>query len=204
MCDSKMHWVDQCPHKDDNAAASVTENETEHDQENYEEVNIVLKTEEYADIAKSEVFVAEGSKSAMIDTACTITVASQIWLENFKSNRTEQTLKEIETFRSNTRFKFSGGRKVKSLNRVIFPVVIANNHCKVNAEIVYKNIPLLQSKSSLKKCGIINMNNDKATVFGEKVVLHQSGSRHYCIDILAIFTSNNKCQEVLMLETNLP
>ena len=41
------------------------------------------------DIAKSEVFGAEASKSAVIDTACTKTVAGQIWFENFKSNLTE-------------------------------------------------------------------------------------------------------------------
>ena len=48
------------------------------------------------------------------------------------------------------------------------------------------------------------MNDYKATIFGEKVVLHQSTNGHYCIDILPIFTSNNKWQEVLVLESNLP
>ena len=95
ICDSKMYWTDQCPHKYDSAASLVTENETEKDQENCEKVNIVFMTE---DIAKSEVFGAEASKSAVIDTACTKTVAGQIWFENFKSNLTEQTLKNTETF----------------------------------------------------------------------------------------------------------
>ena len=105
-------------------------------------------TEDYADIAKLEVIVAEAFNSAVIDTACTKTVAGQIWFENFKSNLNEQTLKEIETFQSNTSFKFGDSRKVKSLYRVIFPVVIANKHCKVNAEIVPENIPMLLSKTS--------------------------------------------------------
>ena len=48
------------------------------------------------------------------------------------------------------------------------------------------------------------MNDDKAKKFEEEVVLQQSTSGHYCSDILPIFTSNNKCQEVLVLETNLP
>ena len=47
------------------------------------------------------------------------------------------------------------------------------------------------------------MNDDKATIFEKEAVLHQSTSRYYCIDILPIFTSNNKSQEVLVLETNL-
>ena len=48
------------------------------------------------------------------------------------------------------------------------------------------------------------MNDNKATIFREEVVSHQSTSQHYRIDILPIFTSNNKCQEVLVLEINLP
>ena len=128
-----MHQVDQCPHKDDIAVELVTENETESDQENCEEFNIVLMTKYYADIAKSEVFVTEAFKSTVIDTACTKTVTSQIQFESFKSNLTEQTLKEIETFLSNTSFKFGDGRK-KIFKCCYFLVVIVNKHCKVNAE----------------------------------------------------------------------
>ena len=179
ICDSKMHRADQCPHNGSNAAALVTEADTESDPEHCE--------------------------SAVIDTGCTKTVAGQIWFENFKSNLTENTLKETETFPSNTSFKFGDGRKVKSSNGVIFPVEIANRHCKINAKVVWENIPLLLSKTSLKKCGtIINMNEDKTTIFREEVVLHQSTSGHYCIDILPTFTTDNTCQKVLVLETDLP
>ena len=58
VCGSKMYWVDQCTQKDDNAPTLVTKNMTESDPENCEEINIVLMREDYADIAKSEVFVA--------------------------------------------------------------------------------------------------------------------------------------------------
>ena len=166
-----MHWADQCPHKKDNASAYVTENNSESDDEINEKINLVLMTEELTEIIdKSQTFVAEASSSAVIDTACTKTVASQIWHENFKSNLTELTIKEIETFPLNTSFNFGDGRKVKSLNRVIFPVVTANKQGKINAEIVSENIPLLLSKTSLKRCGtIINMNEDKAAIFGKKI-----------------------------------
>ena len=43
-------------------------------------------SEDYAYITKQDVFVAEASKSVVIDTTCTKTVAGQIWFENFKSN----------------------------------------------------------------------------------------------------------------------
>ena len=93
------------------------QHKTESDQENSEEGNIVLMMKDYADITKSEVFCSRSfQNSAVIDTACTKTSASQIWLENFKSNLTEQALKEIETFPSNTSFKLCDCRKVNFLN----------------------------------------------------------------------------------------
>ena len=49
-----MHWVDQCPHKDDSATDLGTKNETESDQTNCKEVNLVLITEDYADFTKSD------------------------------------------------------------------------------------------------------------------------------------------------------
>ena len=36
ICDSQMHWADQCPHNGSNAAALVTESDTESDPENCE------------------------------------------------------------------------------------------------------------------------------------------------------------------------
>ena len=59
-----------------------------------EEINIVLMTEK---IEKSEIFVAEASKSAVIDTACTKTVAGKQWFDNFKANLTKHSLDEYNT-----------------------------------------------------------------------------------------------------------
>ena len=74
MCDSKIQWVNNCPHNTQSA------NALEYDVDKYEEVNIVLMTE---DLDKNESFVVEASKSAVIDTACTKTVAGEKWFSNF-------------------------------------------------------------------------------------------------------------------------
>ena len=186
ICDSKLHWADQGPLKNDSASAFVAENNGESDDENSEKVNIALMTKEVKEIEVLEVFVEEVSKSAMANAACTKTVAGQIWFKNFKSNLNEQTLKEIKTFPSNTSFKFGDSRNVKSLYWVIFLDFIANKHCKVNSKIVPGNIPLLLSKASLDNCStIINMNEEKVKIFWPT------------------FTPNPH-QQVLVLETNLP
>ena len=168
-----------------------------------EEINIVLMTEK---IEKSEIFVAKASKSAVIDTPCTKTVAGKQWFDNFKANLTKHSLDEIQYFPSSTSFKFGDGRKVQSTMRVIFPAMLAGKYCKINAEIVDENIPLLLSKSSLRRCQTnINMGHDKATIFNKEIQLHQSTSGHYCIDILPKFEPQQPMSEVvLMLEAKLP
>ena len=89
ICDSKIHSANNCPHQDSNnepvniLEQKVPQNELPENYnsfEQYEEINIVLITEE---INKNEIFVAEACKSAVVDTACTKTVTGEIWYENY-------------------------------------------------------------------------------------------------------------------------
>ena len=203
VCQSTMHWADKCPHCNDKGTAMYVEVDENSENDSSEEINIVLMTEK---IEKSEIFVAEASKSAVTDTACTKTVAGKQWFDNFKANLTKHSLDKIQYFPSSTSFKFGDGRKVQSTMKVIFPVMLAGKYCKINAEIVDENIPLLPSKSSLKRCQTnINMCHDKATIFNKEIQLHQSTSGHYCIDILPKFEPQQPMSEVvLMLEATLP
>ena len=99
-----------------------------------------------------------------------------------------------------TVFKFRDGRKVKSNESVIFPVVIVDEKSKIKAEIVKENIQLLLSKSSLKRAQtVINLDNDKATILGKEINLHQSTSSHFCIDISPSSNCSN-IEEILYLE----
>ena len=159
ICRSKMHWANKCPHRSEQNV-NILEDD---DDDNIEEINIVLMTEK---LSKTEILVAEASKSAVIDTACTKTIAGEKWFINFKSNLTDDSIKNTEIYQSNTKFKFGDGQQVTATKRVIFPIVIAGKHCRIEAEIVKENIPLLLSKTSLKRCNmIIDLPNDKAKVF---------------------------------------
>ena len=186
ICDSKLHWAPKCPHRNDQNVNILEDSDSDSaENHSFEEANIVLITE---DLSKSEIFVTEASKSAVIDTACTKTVAGEQWLNNFMLNLTTRSKNEIKCYPSSTKFKFGDGRQVTAIKRIIFPVVIAGKHCKINAEIVKENIPLLLSKRSLKKCDtIIDMINDKAIIFGNEIELHLSTSGHDCVDIVPKF-----------------
>ena len=96
-------------------------NVLEDDVDECEDVNIVLMTE---DLDKNKIFVVEASKSAVIDTACTNTVAGEKWYQNFITNLLNNYIAQIESFPSEAVFKFGDGRKVKSTESVIFPVLL--------------------------------------------------------------------------------
>ena len=62
--------------------------------------------------------------------------------------------------------------------------MVAGKMCKIEADVIAEDIPLLLSKNSLKKAdAIIDMTNDKVFILGTEVKLHLSTSGHYCIDI---------------------
>ena len=117
----------------------------------------------------------------------------------------ENSIKKIKIFKSNTKFKFGDGKQVTASKIVTLPVYIAGKHCEIHVEIVKENIPLLLSKTSLKKCNtILDMNNDKAMIFGKEVDLHFSTSGHYCINIIPEFHVCKPCNKmILMLEHNI-
>ena len=120
ICDSKLHWAPKHPHRNDQNVNILEDSDSDSaENHSFEEVNIVLITE---DLSKSEIFFTEASKSAVIDTACTKTVAGEQWLSNFMSSLTTRSKNEIKCYPSSTKFKFGDGRQVTAIKRIIFPI----------------------------------------------------------------------------------
>ena len=105
VCNSKMHWANNCPHN--TQSANVLEDKVDE----CEEVCIVLMTE---DLDKNKIFVAEASKSALIDTACTKTVAGEKWYQNLKTNLPIDYVAQIEYFLQKL---YSNQEMVEKLNQ---------------------------------------------------------------------------------------
>lgn len=197
ICQSVYHWAKDCPEK----KASV--NMTECGVETVENCNLTLFTKEQP--SANEIFVLESSGSAIIDTACTRTVCGEKWFKQFM----EQTSKKnVPTFESNRAFKFGDGKVVHSFKRATIPAVIGNTHCKIDTEIVKADIPLLLSKSSLKKAEtILDIKHDKAHMFNQPVDLDFTSSGHYCVNILDKKTLTESTyedqEEVLQITENM-
>ena len=107
--------------------------------------------------------------NAITDTACTRTVARQGWLQNYFKNLDDSLLNQVEIRKSNKVFKFGDGHQV-TLSSVKIPAQIDKKNCSINTEIVDENIPLLLSKTSLKKANtVLNLSNDEIKMFNQKM-----------------------------------
>ena len=151
---------------------------------------------------KSEVnvFVAEMSCSALIDTACSKTVAEIDWFTNYTKNLDDYSLNQVLYKKSNTPFKFGESRKVYSQNKATIPAKIGETLCNTEVQIVDAKIPLLLSKSLLKKSNtLIDLQNDKVTMFGDDIDIKLSSNGHYAIEILpATIYSFNDANEIFL------
>lgn len=161
--------------------------------------NLTLLTKDLP--TPNEIFVIESKGSAVIDTACTRTVCGGKWFDQYMSGVNRDS---VDTHESHRPFRFGDGQVVHSFKHASIPAKIGNTYCKIDTEVVKSDIPLLLSKSSLKKAGtILDLRNDKATMFNEPVELEFTSSGHYCVNILDTFQDECAEDEVLVIEDNM-
>ena len=179
ICDSNMHWAKNCPHKSiEKEKVNITETDSDNESDN-EEVNIILMTNEY------EILINEMEVNAVIDTACTKTVSGENWFQNYLKCLDDTALNKVRVIPSEKTFKFGDGRKIVSNFQATIPAKIGSTDCFIQTEIVNENIPLLLSKTSLKKAEtLLNLKEDKVKMFNEDVDIHYSSNGHYAVRIL--------------------
>lgn len=82
-------------------------------------------------------------------------------------------------------FKFGDGKIVHSIKRVKVPAKIGQTRCNIETEVVPVDIPLLLSKTSLKRAkAVLDIENDKATIFQKPITLEITSSAHNCVSII--------------------
>ena len=122
--------------------------------------------------------------SAVIDTACTRTVCGEKWLEDYTSGLPQSELLKIDDKQSARPFRFGDGKVVYSTRKVTIPARIGHTRCKIETEVVPAEIPMLLSKTSLKRASaVLDIAHDKATMFKQPVKLELTSSGHYCVNL---------------------
>ena len=67
---------------------------------------------------------------------------------------------------------------------ITFPCGIAGKSVKIKADVVECNIPLLLSRTSMKKSGmVLDLNKDCVTVFNKSVALGTTNLGHYALPL---------------------
>ena len=168
-CDSVRHLVKQCPHSYENMAKG-----------NVQKACLFTgnKTQE------TLILMAESANSAVLDSACTSTVAGQAWMDCYIDSLDSHIKDKVKEYPSDTKFKFGGGTVLQSNKKVTFPCIIAGTECEIETDVVSSEIPLLLSKDSMKKAKVkLDLENDCASIFGKDVQLQCTSSGHYCVPI---------------------
>ena len=135
-------------------------------------------------------FAAEAQNCAVLDTACCSTVCGVDWFETFSDQLDSDSITQVGP-EGGSHFKFGAGPVLETLGTYEIPVIIAGVSVRLRTDVVQSDIPLLLSKSAMKKAGIIiDMNNDSAVIFGQSVPLNTTSSGHYCIPLREVFPVN--------------
>ena len=170
-CGSYRHLLPKCPDSWENMAKV-----------NIAEENVVL----FTGYQKQEIqqLGTEARNCAVLDSACSSTVCGITWLNSYLDSLDDTDLNKI-TYKDGHRvFKFGGGTKLKSEGEYTLPIRIVGNNVTVKTDVVDSDIPLLLSRSSMKKAKVkMDLENDTAVILGKDVALNLTSSGHYCIPI---------------------
>ena len=183
-CDSVRHLVKQCPHSYENLSKCGVENAVLFTGNRPQEALILL---------------TEASHSAVLDSACTATVAGETWMNCYLDSLDPSVREKVIEMPSETKFKFGGGTVLQSKKIIKFPCVIAGTECEIQTDVVSSDIPLLLSKDSMKKAKVkLDLENDCASIFGTDVQLQSTSSGHYCVPINQINVSVEETRSALV------
>ena len=120
----------------------------------------------------------------MLDSACSSTVCGQTWFNNYLESLTRDQREKITWKDSKKVFKFGGGTCLTSKGEYSIPAVLAERNVIIQTDIVESDIPLLLSRDSTKRASVkLDLENDKAVIFGKEVALNLTTAGHYCVSI---------------------
>jgi transposase InsO family protein len=173
-CDSIRHLLADCPDSYENMRKAETS------EPKPEKAALFTGNVE----SEMQALTSETMQSAVLDSACSSTVAGEAWMQCYLDSLDPQEFEQVVRTDSDTVFKFGGGSRLKSKEKVTFPCKIAGTNCEITTDVVESDIPLLLSKTAMKKAKVkLDLENDSAEIFGRDVDLHCTSSGHYCVTL---------------------
>ena len=146
-------------------------------------------------------FTAEALNKAALDTCCTSSVAGEKWTSIYLQSLSKDLRKQVEgPSESQKSFVFGNQGKLKSIAKYTIPVKIGGELNFIKLDVINSDIPLLLSKSEMKRIGItLDMKNDKGYINDKPLLLTTTTAGHYTVDLM---NSTEEIEEVNIAELN--
>ncbi|OWF53616.1 hypothetical protein KP79_PYT25470 [Mizuhopecten yessoensis] len=94
---------------------------------------------------------SDARNCAVLDSACSSTVCGNTWLQTYLDSLGEDDRSKVVSQTGHRIFKFGGGTKLKSDGEYELPMCIVGKQVTVKTDVVDSDIPLLLSRSAMKK-----------------------------------------------------
>ena len=170
VCQSINHWATNCPGNNEHNTYVVNK--------------VVLHQSDYHSPQDLKRLMSETWSSALLDCGASKTVCGKEWLNQYISNLSTNEQNNVTSTKSNHVYRFGDGRKVTAIENVTFPANIGGENINIQADALNSDIPLLFSRSSMKKAEMkINFQNDTINAFGQNIPLVTTSSGHYAIPL---------------------
>ena len=218
-CGSFRHMLSSCPDSYENLRKSkaFTAQEEEEKEDDSEEAfftsnfeagqrrvakegdveDIVLYSGKREDVSG---LCSETLGCALLDCGCTSNVCGELWLKSYLASLSEEEKgKVVEEESKGKRFRFGGGEVLASLKQVTFPAVLAGKGVMIKSHVVRSKIPLLWSKPSMARAGVLlDLPGDRARILGIWVDLEVTSAGHYALFILPVEEKLTKVESCLL------
>ena len=133
-----------------------------------------------------ECLLSEAWSAAILDSGATSTVCGQVWFDEFLASLNDEAKLTITYTESNKPFRFGDGNKILSNQAATIPAMIGSHRIFIKTDIITADIPLLLSKSAMKRAQIqLNFKNDTIKFMGEEIPLQTTSNGLYCLPITA-------------------
>ena len=187
VCDSKMHWARECPHSYENAEKKNSDSSSNEQEKEHRETNFVMSvytTNTNSSNGKMSKLLKDSQGCAILDSGCITTVCGKEWFDSYTSQLSDYQKSFLKEEPSESTFTFGDGKSVQSLKRVSLPCSVAGFEVDIVTDVVECSIPLLLSKTSMKKAEMkLDFKNDIVYIKNKPVKLNCTSSGHYALPL---------------------
>ena len=185
ICDSRFHWARQCPDSYESIENGLDGDGNSDRKSSDEQLTLfVAYTNDENSCEKVNNLVRESYGCGLLDTGCMRTVAGSEWIQNYIESLTTHDRMLVTEVPSSASFTFGDGRSYRSVKSVTLPCCVGGIRGTITTEVVTASIPLLFSKTSMKKAKMqIDVGNDVLRLRDKSIKLSTSNTGHYMLDL---------------------